>query len=60
MFGFAKSERESIDDEQLLGLKNAARVYLGLSSIALDEAVEQGSITELQNDAENQILQQDF
>ncbi len=47
LYGFAKSERDNIDDAELMDLRAAARFYFSLSDDALELAVIEGKLTEI-------------
>jgi len=44
IYGFAKSKRDNVDDNELKALKKMAKVYLNLSDDELDEAVKLGTL----------------
>lgn len=50
LYGFAKSERESIDDKQLHDLQRLARTYLSISEADVRRLVEAGVLQEVSND----------
>ena len=51
MYGFAKNERDNIEEEQLKWLHKMAKKYLGLSKHQLSKLVFQGYLLEVkQND----------
>ena len=47
MFGFAKNERDNIDDEELRLMKRIAVAFLGLNDAKLREAVTAGELMEI-------------
>ena len=47
---FAKSDRENIDDEELLGFRKLAKVYEKLSAEKVKELQDDGELTEICND----------
>ena len=47
MFGFAKNERDNIDDDELRMLRQLAAVYLGLHDAAMSEAGKRGELVEI-------------
>lgn len=47
MFGFAKNERDNIDDDELRMLRQLAAVYLGLHDAAMSEAGTRGELVEI-------------
>jgi hypothetical protein len=50
LYGFAKSERASIDDGELDDLKKLARLYLGYSDAQIATALEQTELREVVRD----------
>lgn len=47
LYGFAKSERENIDDRELDNLKKLASLYLGYSDIQIAAALKAAELTEV-------------
>lgn len=47
MFGFAKNERDNIDDDELKMLKRAAAALLGMGDKAMEEAKKQHGLVEI-------------
>ncbi len=47
MFGFAKSERDNIDDDQLATLREAAAYWLSAGDSGLERAIEDGNLIEV-------------
>ncbi len=47
IFGFAKSDRDNISSSQLSSLKEAAKVYLGLTDDEIEEALRAGALREV-------------
>jgi hypothetical protein len=47
LFGFAKSERDNVDDRELTDLKKLARLYLGYSDTQIATALQEGELTEV-------------
>lgn len=47
MFGFAKNERDNIDDEELRLMKRIAVALLGMNDAKLREAVTEGELMEI-------------
>lgn len=47
MFGFAKNERDNIDDEELRLMKRIASALLGMNDSKLREAVTAGELMEI-------------
>lgn len=52
LYGFAKNERENIEDDELQTLRDIAADYLKQDDIALDEAVGDGALQEIDNGEE--------
>jgi hypothetical protein len=50
LYGFAKSERDNIDDRELADLKKLARHYLGYSCAQIATALEQTELREVMCD----------
>jgi hypothetical protein len=53
-YGFAKSERDNIDDRELADLKNLARHYLSYSDTQIAVALIQSELTEIACDDQDQ------
>ena len=49
LYGFAKNERDNVDDEELRTLKLLAQTYLGLDEEGIDRLVEAGELTEVRD-----------
>jgi len=49
MFGFAKNERDNVDDDELRLMKRVAAAWLEMSSPMLSKAVEAGELVEIRN-----------
>lgn len=47
LYGFAKSERDNIDDDELYALKRIAETLLALDEAALERAVIEGQLLEV-------------
>ena len=47
VFGFAKNERDNIDDKELKALKRLASVYLGYDGAQLEQAKIEGLLIEV-------------
>ena len=47
MFGFAKNERDNVDDEELRLIKRLAALFLGMSAGKLRQAIEAGELIEV-------------
>jgi len=54
LYGFAKSERDNIDDQELADLKNLARHYLGYSDAQIAVALIHPELTEIVCDDQDQ------
>jgi hypothetical protein len=54
LFGFAKSERENIDDDELATLRDIAKGWLEANAGALARAVADGLIQEMEYDEEEE------
>ncbi len=52
LYGFAKSERDNVDDDELATLRDIARGWLQADATALARAVADGLIQEVDYDAE--------
>lgn len=52
LYGFAKSERENIEDDELQTLRDIAAAFLANDDTALDEAVSIGKLQEIENGEE--------
>jgi len=47
LYGFAKSERDNIDDDELRALKRLAEMLLAMNQAALDDTVSAGQLVEI-------------
>lgn len=47
VYGFAKNERDNIDDDELQTLRDIAAAFLAHEDTALDEAVRNGQLQEM-------------
>jgi hypothetical protein len=54
LYGFAKSERDNIDDRELNDLKKLARHYLGYSDSQIATALEQTELREVVCDVQKE------
>lgn len=52
LYGFAKSERDNIDDRELSGLKALAKHYLAYSDLQIATALTQSELREVMCDGE--------
>jgi len=50
LHGFAKSEREDLDDAELRDWKRIARSYLAMDEHMLDRMIDAGRLAEVQDD----------
>ena len=55
LYGFAKSERDNIDDRELSGLKALAKHYLAYSDLQIATALAQSELREVMCDGEERI-----
>jgi len=49
LYGFAKNERDNVDDDELRALKLLAQSYLGMDEETIDRLVEAGEPTEVKD-----------
>jgi hypothetical protein len=49
LFGFAKNERENIDDGELTTLREIAASFLTASNARIEQALKDGTLIEVQN-----------
>jgi len=49
LYGFAKSERDDLDDDELRELKRLAQSYLALSEETIDRLIDDGKLIEVKN-----------
>ena len=49
VYGFAKNERDNIDDKELKALKQLAAIQLGLTPARLAHALQTGKLIEVKN-----------
>lgn len=47
LYGFAKSERDNVDDKELAGLKRLAQAYLGLDEETVNRGLASGQLVEI-------------
>jgi hypothetical protein len=52
LYGFAKSERDNIDDRELADLKKLAKLYLNYNEAQIGRALADAELTELPYDGE--------
>jgi hypothetical protein len=53
LFGFAKNERENLDDDELSAWQRIGRIYLGLDDASLEVAIAADEVTEISYDEED-------
>jgi len=49
LYGFAKSERDDVDDAELRALKRLAQYYLASGEEAIDRLMDSGELIEVKN-----------
>ena len=49
LYGFAKNERDNVDDEELRDLKLLAQTYLGMGEETIARLVDAGELTEVKD-----------
>jgi hypothetical protein len=54
LYGFAKNERDNIDPDQLLSLREIAAAWLAADTAKIQQALDVGALQEVQHDQENQ------
>lgn len=54
LFGFAKSERENIEDDELATLRDIARGWFAANAMALARAITDGVVQEVEYDPEEE------
>jgi hypothetical protein len=54
LFGFAKNMRESLEDDELLSLREKAEIWLETDSARLQKELEIGNWQEIEDDEENE------
>lgn len=59
LYGFAKNERDNIDDDDLARLKKLATVYLGAAIKQLEDWCEDGELKEVMCDGAEEVSEQD-
>lgn len=50
LYGFAKKERDDIEDDELRALKRIADALLAIDQVALERAVKEGQLLEVRDD----------
>lgn len=53
LFGFAKNERQNIDDDQLKDLREIAASWFAADEKTIAQALKDGSLLEVQNGSKN-------
>ncbi len=54
LLGFAKNERENIDSNELLSLRELARKWITADHIQIQKQIELGNLQEIDNGEENE------
>lgn len=54
LIGFAKNERENIEDDELLSLRGIAGKWLAADAVRIQKEIELGNLQEIRNDEEEQ------
>ena len=54
LLGFAKNERENIEDNELLSLREAAERWLAADAVRIQKELELGNLQEIDHDEENE------
>ena len=54
LYGFAKSERDNIDDKELADLKKLAKRFLSLTEGKIETALDESELKELPYDGEKE------
>lgn len=54
LYGFAKNERDNIDPDQLLSLREIAAAWLAADAAKIQQALDNGALQEVQHDEENE------
>lgn len=52
MYGFAKNERDTVDDRELVALQRAAELLLGMDVESLERVLQAGELTEICDEEE--------
>lgn len=47
LYGFAKSERDNVDEKELVGLKRLAQAFLTIDDQVVERLIEAGELTEV-------------
>ena len=54
LYGFAKNERDNIDPDQLLSLREIAAAWMAADAAKIQQALDNGALQEVQHDEENE------
>ena len=54
LFGFAKNERDNVDDDELEALRGRGQVFLALSTEQLAQLLTEGDLTEVEYDEKSE------
>ena len=54
LLGFAKNERENIEDDALLSLRETAEKWLAADAARIQKELELGNLQEIHHDEENE------
>jgi len=54
LFGFAKKERENIEDDELATLRDVAKAWFAADAKAIERALSDGSLQEVEYDKEKE------
>lgn len=54
LLGFAKNERENIEDDELLSLRETAEKWLTADAASIQKELELGNLQEINHDEENE------
>ncbi len=53
LLGFAKNERENIEDDELLSLRELAKTWLAADAPSIQKELELGNLQEIDHDEES-------
>lgn len=53
LVGFAKNERENLEDDELLSLREIARTWLAAADSRMEKELESGNLLEIEDDEES-------
>ena len=54
LFGFAKNQRDNLNEDELLSLREKAEIWLATDDARLQKEVDTGNLQEIKDDQENQ------